>query len=167
MSSKNSFLKNLFQLEANYFIVLQWFLPYIDMNQPWVYMCPPSCTPLPHPSPSHPSGHPSAPVLSALSHASNLDWRSVSHMVIYMFQCCSLKASHSPSPTQSKSLFFTSVSFLLSHIQGHCYHLFKFHICALIYCIGGFPGGSDILVFFFLSDFALYNRLQFHLPHWH
>ena len=26
------------------------------MNQPWVYMCPPSWTPLPPPSPSHPSG---------------------------------------------------------------------------------------------------------------
>ena len=31
-------------------------LPYIDMNQPWVYMCPPSWAPLPFPSPSHPSG---------------------------------------------------------------------------------------------------------------
>jgi len=31
-------------------------LPYIHMNQPWVYMCPPSWTPLPAPSPSHPSG---------------------------------------------------------------------------------------------------------------
>ena len=31
-------------------------LPYIDMNQPWVYMCPPSWIPLPPPSPSHPSG---------------------------------------------------------------------------------------------------------------
>ena len=31
-------------------------LPYIDMNQPWVYMCPPSRTPLPPPSPSHPLG---------------------------------------------------------------------------------------------------------------
>ena len=32
----------LFQLEANYFTILQWFLPYIDMNQQWVYMCSPS-----------------------------------------------------------------------------------------------------------------------------
>ena len=31
--------------------------------------------------------------LSTLSHASNLDWRSVSHMVIYTFQCYSLKSS--------------------------------------------------------------------------
>jgi len=26
--------------ELNYFIVWCWFLPYIHMNQPWVYMCP-------------------------------------------------------------------------------------------------------------------------------
>ena len=30
----------LFILIANYFIMLWWFFPYIDMNQPWVYMCP-------------------------------------------------------------------------------------------------------------------------------
>ena len=36
--------------------ILWWFLPYIDMNQPQVRMCPPSRTPLPPPSPSHPSG---------------------------------------------------------------------------------------------------------------
>ena len=31
------------------------FLPYVDMNQPWMYVCSPSWTPLPPPSPSHPS----------------------------------------------------------------------------------------------------------------
>ena len=31
-------------------------MPYIDMNHPWVYMCSPPLTPLPSPSPSHPSG---------------------------------------------------------------------------------------------------------------
>ena len=46
-----------FHLEANYFTILQWFLPYINMNQPWVYMCPRSWTPLLPPSPSHPSVH--------------------------------------------------------------------------------------------------------------
>ena len=34
----------------------------------------------------------------------------------------------SPSPTESKRLFYTSVSFLLSHLQGYRYHLSKFHI---------------------------------------
>ena len=29
----------------------------------------------------------------------------------------------SPSPTESKRLFYTSVSLLLSRIQGYCYHL--------------------------------------------
>ena len=52
----------------------------------------------PHPIPQ---GHPSAPALSTLSHASNLDWRSVSHMIIYMFQCHSLRSSHSHLLPQS------------------------------------------------------------------
>ena len=41
----------------------------------------------------------------------------------------------SPSPTESKRLFYTSVSLLLSRIQGYCYHLSKFHIYRLVYCI--------------------------------
>ena len=59
------------------------------------------CTCVPHPdSPSHlashpiPQSHPSAPALRTLSHASNLDWRSTSHMITYMIQCYSLKSSH-------------------------------------------------------------------------
>ena len=54
---------------------------------------------VPHPDPpstSHPipQGHPSAPALSTLSHTLNLDWWSVSHMLIYIFQCYSVKSSH-------------------------------------------------------------------------
>ena len=59
------------------------------------------CTSVPHPEhPFHllphciPQGHPSAPALSTLSHELNLHWRSVSHMIIYRFQCYSLKSSH-------------------------------------------------------------------------
>ena len=57
-----------------------------------------TCVPYPEP-PFHlppypiPQGYPSAPALSTLSHASKLDWWSVSH-IIYMFQCYSLKSSH-------------------------------------------------------------------------
>ena len=65
-------------------------MPYIDLNKPWVYMCPHPEHPFHLPPHPIPQGHPSAPALSALSHASNLDWRSISHMVIYMFQCYSL-----------------------------------------------------------------------------
>ena len=50
------FFFNLFYLKANYFTTLKWFLPYTDMNQPWVYTCSPSWSPLPRHSPSHPSG---------------------------------------------------------------------------------------------------------------
>ena len=63
---------------------------------------------VPHPeSPSHllpypiPQGHPSASALSTLSHASNLDWQSISHMIIYMFQCYSLKSSYTHLLPQS------------------------------------------------------------------
>ena len=58
-----------------------------------------TCVPHPEP-PSHipphpiPLGHPSASALSTLSHALNLDWWSISHMIIYMFHCYSLKSSH-------------------------------------------------------------------------
>ena len=47
----------------------------------------------------------------------------------------------SPSPTESIRLFYTSVSLLLSRTQGYCYHLSKFHIYALVYCIGVFLSG--------------------------
>ena len=45
------------------------------------------------------------------------------------------------SPTESKRLFYTSVSLLLSRIQDYHYHLSKFHIYALVYCIGVFLSG--------------------------
>ena len=44
----------------------------------------PILNPLPPPSHPIPQGHPSALALSALSHASNLDWRSISHTVLYI-----------------------------------------------------------------------------------
>ena len=47
----------------------------------------------------------------------------------------------SPSLTESKRLFYTAVSLLLSRTQGYCYHLSKFHIYALVYCTGVFLSG--------------------------
>ena len=47
----------------------------------------------------------------------------------------------SPSPTESKRLFYTSVSLLLSCIQGYRFHLSKLHIYVLVYCIGVFLSG--------------------------
>ena len=105
------------------------------MNLPWVYMGP-------HPEPpSHlppdpiPQGHPSAPALSTLSHAENLDWQSVSHNDnIHVSMLFSQISPPLPSPTECKRLFFTSVSLSLSRIYGHHYHLSKFHIYALVCC---------------------------------
>ena len=72
-------------------------LPYIHVKQVWVYMCLPSWTPLPPLSPSHPSGssqctRPEDTVSCMEPGLQSL--RSVSRMVIYMFQCHSLKSSH-------------------------------------------------------------------------
>ena len=50
--------------------------------------------PLPPPSPSHPSGSSQCTSPEHLSHASNLGWWSVSPLIVYLFQCCSLRTSH-------------------------------------------------------------------------
>ena len=93
MSSHSFFNINLFILIGGwllYNIVLV--LPYINMNPPQVYTCSPSQTPLP--PCTIPLGHPSAPVPSIQYHASNLDWRFISYMILYKFQCHSPKSSH-------------------------------------------------------------------------
>ena len=93
------------------------------------------------PVPPIPLGHPSAPASSIQYHTSNLDWRFISYMILYMFQCPSPKSSHPRPLPQSPRLFYTSVSLLLSCIQGYHYHLSKFHIYVLEYCIGVFLSG--------------------------
>ena len=60
----------------------------------------------------------------------------------------------SPCPTESKRLFYTSVSLLLSRIQG--YHLSKFHIYVLVYCIGVFLSGLLSLT----KEERIYNGLK-------
>ena len=60
-----------------------------------------------------------------------------------------------PSPTESKRLIYTSVSLLLSRIQGYHYHLSKFHIYALVYCIGVFLSGLLHSVFIYFWKFSL------------
>ena len=116
----------------------------------------PSWTPLPPPSPSHPSGssqctgpeHPVSCIEPRLAICFTYD-------NIHVSMPFSQIIPPSSSPTESKRLFYTSVSLLLSHIHGYHYYLFKFHIYALVYR----------MVFFFLSYFTLYNRLQLHPPH--
>ena len=71
----------------------------------------------------------------------NLDWRFVSYMTLYMFQCHSPKSSHPLPLPQSPKDCSIHVSLLVSHIQGYHYHLSKFHIYALLHCIGVFLSG--------------------------
>ena len=52
---------------------------------------PPSSLLPPH---TIPLGRPSAPAPSIQYHALNLDWRFISYMILYMFQCHSPKSSH-------------------------------------------------------------------------
>ena len=98
--------------------ILWWFLPYIDMNQPWVYMC---STILNTPSTSLPT--PSLwVVLEHHLHALHMHRSSVLHTAIYMFQCYCLSHQGSPSiPTfnLSGNLFYMCISgiqTLLNHL---------------------------------------------------
>ena len=117
-------------------------LPYIDMDPPRVYMCSPSWTPLPHPCPSHSSR---SSQCTSPEHPLSCMKPGLAIHFTYDNLHVSMPFSHiippSPSPTESKRLFYTSASLLLSHIQGYCYHLSKFHIYALVYCIGVFLSG--------------------------
>ena len=119
------------------------------MNPPRVYMSSQTCTPLPPPTPYHLSGSspctcPKRPV-SCIRHRLAIRFLHDSIQVSVPFS-----QINPPSPSESKSPLYTSVSLLLSHIQGHHYHLSKFHIYALVHCIG----------VSFLAYFALHNRLQ-------
>ena len=112
-------------------------LPCIKMNPPQVYMCSPSSTLLPPPSPYHPSG---SSQCTSPKHPVSCIEPGLATCFIYDIIHVSIPFSQiippSSSPTESKRLFYTSVSLLLSRIQGYCYHLSKFHIYALVYCIG-------------------------------
>ena len=117
-------------------------LPYIDMNQLWVYMCSQSWTHLPLPSTYHLSG--SSQCTSPKHPVHYIEHRLAIHFLcdsIHVLMPFSEIIPPSPSPTESKSPFYTSVSLLLSRIQGHHYHLSKFHIYVSVYCIGVFLSG--------------------------
>ena len=117
-------------------------LAYINMNPPRVYMCSQSWTPLPPPSPYHLSGP--SQCTSPKHPVSCIELRLVIRFlydIVHVSMPFSQIILPSPSPTESKRLFYTSVSLLLSRIQGYHYHLSKFHIYVLAYCIGVYLSG--------------------------
>ena len=94
------------------------------------------------PSPYHPSG--SSQCTSPEHPLSCLKPGLVIHFIydiVHVSMPFSQIIPPSPSPTESKRLFYTSLSLLLSRIQGYHYHLSKFHTYALVYCIGVFLSG--------------------------
>ena len=105
------------------------------MNPPQVYMCSPSWTPLPPPFPSHPSG---SSQCTSPEHPVSCIEPGLAIRFLYEIIHVSMPFPQiiSPLPTESKRLFYTSVSIFLSRIQGYRYHLSKFHIYTLVYCIG-------------------------------
>ena len=128
-------------MEANYFTILYCFAIYQHESTTGVHMFL-ILNPLPPPSLYHPSGssqctspeHPVSCIEPGLAICFTYD---IIHVSMPFFQII----PPSPSPTESKRLFYISVSLLLSHIQGYCYHLSKFHMYALVYCIGVFLSG--------------------------
>ena len=119
-------------------------LPYINMNPPRVlHPEPPSHLP-PH---TIPLGHPSAPAPSILYHASNLDWRFISHMILYMFQCHSSKSSHPrPLPQSLKDCFI--------HLCLFC--CLTYRVIVTIFLNSIYMYYYTVLVFFFLVFLSVF-----------
>ena len=94
----------------------------------------PILDPLPPPSPSHPSGSSQCTrpehSVSCIEPGMAISFTSDNIHVSTPF---SQTTPPSPCPTESKRLFYTSVSLLLSCIQGYHYHLSKIpYICVSI-----------------------------------
>ena len=99
-----------------------------------------------------PLGHPSAPAPSILYHASNLDWRFISYLILYMFQCHSPKSSHPLLLPQSPK----DCSIHLCLFSCLAYRVIVTIFLIPYICV-------SILYGVFLSGFTLYNRILSYL----
>ena len=124
------FFFNFFSFFFNFFnFIILYCFGHISTCIRYRYTC------VPHPEPSSllpprtiPLGHPSAPAPSIQYRVSNLDWRLVSHMILYLFQCHSPKSPHPlPLPQSPKdcSLISVTVDFSLTSINTATRMLYK------------------------------------------
>ena len=137
MSNSFFFLFKLIYFNWRLITLLYWFCH----TSTWIHH---GCTRVPHPE------RPSLPVPSLwviLVHQPQASCIEPGLAILFLYDIIHVSMPFpqiippSPSPTESKRLFYTSVSLLLSHIQGYRYHLSKFHIYALVYCIAVFLSG--------------------------
>ena len=84
------------------------------ISRGFTYVPHPALPPLP--SPSHPSESSQFTSPEQLSHASNLGWSSVSRLIVYLFQCYSLRTFHPRLLPQSSKV---------------C----SVHLCLFLFCI--------------------------------
>ena len=95
--------------------------------------------------------YPSAPALSIHYHASNLVWRFVSHMILYMFQCHSPKSSHPlPLPQSPEDC----------SIHQCLFCCLAYRVIVTIFLNSIYMRQYTVLVFFFLQAPVLTNQLD-------
>ena len=139
-----------------YFIILYWFCHTLT----WIHR---GCTWVPNPEPpSHlpphiiSLDHPRAPAPSILYPVSNIDWRFISYMIVYMFQHYSPKSSYPlPLPQSPKVCSI--------HLCLFC--CLAYRVIITIFLNSIYMHSILYWCFSFWLTYTLYNRLQFHPPH--
>ena len=144
-------------MEDNYLTILWWFLPHIDMNQPWVHSVPPSWNPLPPPSSPHPSGLSQSTGFGCPASCIKLALLIYfTYGNVHILMLFSQIVPPSPSPTESKV---------------HSLHLYLLccpacRIIAIVFINSINMYWYTVFVFLFLTYISQYNRFQFHPPHY-
>ena len=143
-------------MEVNYFTILYWFChTSINMNPPQVYTCFPSWTPLPPPSPYHPSG--SSQCTSPKHPVSDIEPGLVIHFTYDIIHVSMPFSQIIPSS------FSPRVQDCSIHLSLFC--CLTYRVIITIFLNSIYMCWYTVLVFFILTYCTLYNRLQFHPPH--
>ena len=138
-------------------ITMLQFLPHSDMNQPWMYLCPSFRTPSPFSLPI-----PSLRVVQCTGFECPVSCMKrglviyFTHDNIDISMLFSQIIPPSPSPTESKNC----------SIHMYLFCCLAQRVIITIFLNSIYMHQYTVLVFFFLTYFTLYNKLQFHPPHW-